>query len=100
MWQVRDLEGELENEARRVREAVAMQRKSERVFKELQAATEEERRQLAEIASLNDQLSLRIKTYKRQLEEAVSCSLALCVCVCVCVCWCWSCSCSCCSSSC
>ena len=90
----------MENEARRVREAVAMQRKAERALKELHAATEEERHQLAEIASLNDQLSLRIKTYKRQLEEAVSCSLACFVCVCVCVCWCWSCSCSSCSSSC
>lgn len=70
--QVRDLEAELENEARRVREAVANQRKAERLYKEFQAATEEERRQLAELAAFNDQLQLRIKTYKRQLEEAVS----------------------------
>jgi myosin heavy chain 6/7 len=66
------LENELENEARRVREAVANQRKAERINKEILAQTEEERRQLAEIGSLNEQLNLRIKQYKRQLEEAVS----------------------------
>lgn len=69
---VRDLEAELEAEARRVREAVANQRKAERFYKELQTQTEEERKQLAELQSVNDQLTIRLKTYKRQIEEAVS----------------------------
>ena len=71
MCQVRDLEAELENEARRVREAVAMQRKAERSYKELQTMTEEEHRTVVELQSLVEQLNNRIKTYKRQLEEAV-----------------------------
>lgn len=66
------MEAELEAEARRVREAVANQRKAERFYKELQTQTEEERKQLAELQSVNDQLTIRLKTYKRQIEEAVS----------------------------
>merc|ERR1712154_294279 len=67
---LRDLEAELEGEQRRVREAVAGQRKAERFYKELMMQTEEERKTLVELQSMNDQLTLRIKTYKRQIEEA------------------------------
>ena len=49
-----------------------MQRKAERCYKELQTTTEEEHRQVIELQSLCEQLNQRIKTYKRQLEEAVS----------------------------
>jgi chromosome segregation ATPase len=67
---LRDLEAELEAEQRRVRDAVANQRKAERFYKELMVTTEEERKQLVELQSINDTLVLRIKTYKRQVEEA------------------------------
>lgn len=71
-FQVRDLEGENEAEQRRVREAVAFQRKAERLFKELQTQSEEERKQLTEMQTINDQLTIRCKNYKRQVDEAVS----------------------------
>jgi len=67
---LRDLEAELEAEQRRVREAVSLQRKAERFYKELMMQTEEERKQLVELQSINETLSVRIRTYKRQIEEA------------------------------
>jgi len=67
---LRDLEAELEAEQRKVREAVSNQRKAERFYKELMMQTEEERKQLIELQSLNESLTIRIRTYKRQIEEA------------------------------
>lgn len=67
---VRDLEAEVETEQRRVREAVSNQRKAERLFKELQSQTEEERKQLSELTTINDQLNIRNKTLRRQVDEA------------------------------
>jgi len=67
---LRDLEAELEAEQRKVRESVANQRKAERFYKELMMQTEEERKQLIELQSLNESLTIRIRTYKRQIEEA------------------------------
>lgn len=66
------MEGELENEQRRLREALANMRKWERQYREIQAQADDDRRQVAELTSLCDQLSIKIKTYKRQIEEAVS----------------------------
>lgn len=47
-------------------------RKVERQFKELLALAEDDKRRVAELTSLNDSLSLKIKTYRRQIDEAVS----------------------------
>lgn len=73
--QLRDLEAELENEQRRHREALAQWRKVERLYKEMQTQYDDDRRTLAEISGLNDQLSIKVKTYKRQVDEAVSTQL-------------------------
>merc|ERR1712033_52000 len=66
---LRDLEAELEAEQRRVREAIAGQRKAERFYKELMMQTEDDRKIMVELQSANDQLNIRIKALKRQVEE-------------------------------
>jgi myosin heavy chain 6/7 len=66
------LEAELEAEQRRLRETAANMRKYERQYKEIVTQAEDDRRQVAELTSLVDQLTIKIKTYKRQIEEAVS----------------------------
>lgn len=55
-----------------MREAFATSRKLERQYKEIQMQTEDDRRILAETMSINDQLSMKVKAYKRQIEESVS----------------------------
>lgn len=69
---MRDLEAELEAEQRRHRDSLATLRKIERQYKELIFQTEDDRRSVVELQSVNDQLNLKIKAYKRQIEEAVS----------------------------
>ena len=69
---IRDLEAELEAEQRRCREAQAGMRKVERQYKESIVLMEDDRRRLAELSSLCDSLNIKIKTYKRQIDEAVS----------------------------
>lgn len=65
------MEAEYEAEQRRAREAQAQMRKIERQYKEMLALTEDDKRRIAELSSLNDSMSLKIKTYKRQIDEAV-----------------------------
>ncbi|ESO93770.1 hypothetical protein LOTGIDRAFT_153235 [Lottia gigantea] len=55
---------------RRTREAVATQRKVERIYKEYIVQTEDDRRQLAELSSINDTLANKVRQYKRQMDEA------------------------------
>lgn len=66
------MEAELEAEQRRLRETAANMRKYERQYKEIVTQAEDDRRQVAELSSLVDQLTIKIKTYKRQIDEAVS----------------------------
>lgn len=72
MFQIRDLEAEYEAEQRRAREANAGMRKVERQYKELIVLVEDDKRRVAELTSLNDSLNLKIKAYRRQIDEAVS----------------------------
>ena len=67
----------MESEQRRTREAIASSRKSERSLKELTAVVEDERRIMSELTSANEQMFLKMRTYKRQIEEAVSLFLLL-----------------------
>ena len=69
---MRDLEVELEAEQRRHREAANNARKWERLLKELQVQHEDDRRIIAELQDLLEKTQLKLKAYKRQLEEAVS----------------------------
>ena len=62
----------MEADQRRLREAAASARKFERQWKETVQASDEDRRQVAELTSITDQLTMKCKTYKRMIEEAVS----------------------------
>ncbi|XP_023210290.1 myosin heavy chain, muscle-like isoform X18 [Centruroides sculpturatus] len=67
---VRELENELENETRRHADAAKNARKSERRVKELQFQGDEDRKNNERMQDLVDKLQQKIKTYKRQIEEA------------------------------
>ena len=62
----------MEAEQRRHREAANNARKWERLLKELQVQHEDDRRIIAELQDLLEKTQLKLKAYKRQLEEAVS----------------------------
>ena len=66
------VEAELDAEHRRNSEEVKNARKTERRLKELQLAAEEDKRAQDRLAELIEKLQQKIKTYKRQVEEAVS----------------------------
>lgn len=68
----------MEADQRRLREAAASARKFERQWKETVQASDEDRRQVAELTSITDQLTMKCKTYKRMIEEAVSVLSAFC----------------------
>lgn len=62
----------MEAETRRRNEDVKNSRRAERRLKELQLAAEEDKNGQDRLTALIDQLQQKIKTYKRQVEEAVS----------------------------
>ena len=70
--QLRDLESELEMEQRRSRELATANRKIERQLQEFRLTYEEEHRTNQELSDNCNTLSIRVKTLRRQLEEAVS----------------------------
>ena len=72
--QLRDLEAELEIEQRRSRECGANNRKLERALNELRVMADEDHRVRMELQEQVNTLIIRIKTLRRQLEEAVSSS--------------------------
>ncbi|NXK64500.1 MYH7 protein, partial [Sylvietta virens] len=67
---VRELEGELDAEQKKVAEAQKGIRKYERRIKELSYQAEEDRKNLARMQDLIDKLQSKVKSYKRQFEEA------------------------------
>merc|ERR1711997_312390 len=67
---IRELESEVDAEARRMADALKNLRKSERRIKEMSYATDEDRKNHERIQALVDQLQSKIKTYKKQIEEA------------------------------
>merc|ERR1712122_136752 len=67
---IRELESELDAEGRRMADAQKNLRKSERRIKELTFACDEDRKNHERMQGLIDQLQGKIKTYKKQLEEA------------------------------
>ena len=75
--QVRELEAELEAEQRRARDLAAENRKLLRLLQEQKQQAEDERRLAAEANEQINQLQLRIKTLRRQLEEAVTMYLSM-----------------------
>jgi len=67
---IRELESEMDAENRRMADAQKNLRRSERRIKELSFAQDEDRKNHERMQSLIDQLQGKIKSYKKQLEEA------------------------------
>ena len=67
---IRELESELESENRRNADSQKNLRKSERRIKELSFAADEDRKNHERMQNLVDQLQAKIKSYKKQIEEA------------------------------
>ena len=67
---VRELESELDAESRRQADALKNLRRSERRINELTFASDEDRKNHERMQSLVDGLQGKIKTYKKQIEEA------------------------------
>ena len=72
---LRDLEAELEMEQRRSRELAAHNRKIERQLNEIRVTAEDDHRVRVELQDQVSTLTMRIKTLRRQLEEAVRATL-------------------------
>merc|ERR1711937_702146 len=67
---IRELESEVEAEHRRCGDASKNLRKGERRIKELSYASDEDRKNHERMQNLVDQLQSKIKSYKKQIEEA------------------------------
>merc|ERR1719384_2163940 len=67
---IRELESELNAESRRCNDAQKNLRKSERHIQELVFAADEDRKNHERMQALTDQLQVKIKSYKKQIEEA------------------------------
>ncbi len=67
---IRELESEVDAEARRFADAQKNLRKSERRIKELTYAADEDRKNHERMQNLVDSLQAKIKSYKKQIEEA------------------------------
>merc|ERR1712158_22528 len=67
---MRELESEMDAESRRLGDAQKNLRKSERRIKELPFQGDEDRKNHERMQALIDQLQGKIKTYKKQIEEA------------------------------
>ena len=69
---VHDLESELENERQKVLEKDKSVRKQERKLHELDLHAEEQQRAQSRLNDLLDKMQVKIKGYKKQLDDAVS----------------------------
>merc|ERR1719348_2484675 len=67
---VRELETELDAEQRRHQDTAKNLRKTDRRLKELAFQAEEDRKNMERMQDLVEKLQAKIKTYKRQVEEA------------------------------
>merc|ERR1712149_77259 len=67
---IRELESEVDAENRRLSDATKNLRKSERRIKELAYSSDEDRKNHERMQGLIDQLQAKIKSYKKQIEEA------------------------------
>lgn len=67
---IRELESEIEAEARRMADSQKNLRKSERHIKEMTYGADEDRKNHERMQALCEQLQAKIKSYKKQIEEA------------------------------
>lgn len=69
--QLRDLESDFELEQRRGRELATHNRKVERQLQEIRLSSDEDKRMVIELSDSVQILTIKVKTLRRQLEEAV-----------------------------
>merc|ERR1719439_552470 len=67
---IKDLEGQLDNEQRRLVDAQKSQRRTDRRIKELSFSQDEDHKNHERMQELVDKLQNKVKTYKKQIEEA------------------------------
>merc|ERR1711911_110257 len=67
---IRELESEIDAENRRLGDASKNLRKAERRVKELTFASDEDKKNHERMQALIDQLQGKVKSYKKQIEEA------------------------------
>jgi len=67
---IKDLESQLDDETRRLVDAQKAQRRTERRIKELTFAQSEDHKNHERMQDLVDKLQNKVKTYKKQIEEA------------------------------
>merc|ERR1711920_652690 len=67
---IKDLEGQMDEEQRRLVEAQKSQRRTDRRVKELTLSQEEDCKNHERMQELVDKLQNKVKTYKKQIEEA------------------------------
>lgn len=72
LFQIVELESELDSEQRRHAETQKNMRKADRRLKELAFQVDEDRKNQDRLQDLIDKLQNKIRVYKRQAEEAVS----------------------------
>ena len=70
--QIRDLENDLNTEAKRHSETMNNAIRHERRAKELELQTEEDQKNMKRLQEMVEKLSNKVKLYKRKVEEAVS----------------------------
>merc|ERR1712179_369067 len=67
---IRELESEIDAESRKLGDASKNLRKTERKVKELPFAADEDKKSHERMQALIDQLQGKVKSYKKQIEEA------------------------------
>merc|ERR1719400_1303659 len=67
---IRELQSEMDAEQRRFADSQKNLRRSERTIKELTYASDEDRKNHERMQQLIEQLQSKIKSYKKQIEEA------------------------------
>merc|ERR1719277_1654428 len=67
---IKDLESQLDNEQRRLVDAQKSQRRTDRRIKELSFSQDEDHKNHERMQELVDKLQNKVKTYKKQIEEA------------------------------
>lgn len=74
MYQLRDLELELDEEKRKHAETIKILRKKERMVKEVMIQSEDDCRNIQLLQETLDKVNQKVSIYKRQLQETVSTS--------------------------
>ena len=67
---IHELETDLDNEVRKTADAIKLTRKAERRYKDVAYQAEEDKKNLVRLQDLSDKLNAKVKSYKRQAEEA------------------------------